>query len=214
MKISPGVFFLAVAASLLQAHGIYAEEQEVYGVDHSFAVHHGIFDSSALGKERTQKYDDYMQGCRDMYEKKGNICDETERERLVMSVRQPQSMVNYTDAGYKKIKAPEPLFRLIQSFWEQNKHSEKKEQWPAGNIYTNHWKSPTYLTSIEDTTFQGGGRQLKNAIWEAAQTTIEEWTGMEQEGISLYGIRSVSSLFWLGIFRFLAFVNKILTSFQ
>mmetsp|Transcript_27984 Transcript_27984/g.39416 ORF Transcript_27984/g.39416 Transcript_27984/m.39416 type:complete len:134 (+) Transcript_27984:70-471(+) len=32
--------------------------------------------------------------------------------------------------------------------------------------------------------------KLKKAIWDTAQETLEEWTGMEQEGISLYGIHT------------------------
>jgi len=45
------------------------------------------------------------------------------------------------------------------------------------------------MTSVEDRKLRGGGMELKNKIWEAAKSTIEEWTGMEQKPISMYGIR-------------------------
>jgi prolyl 4-hydroxylase len=36
---------------------------------------------------------------------------------------------------------------------------------------------------------RGGGSKLKQAVWDAAKSTIEEWTGMEQTPTSMYGIR-------------------------
>ena len=45
------------------------------------------------------------------------------------------------------------------------------------------------MLSVEDTSLRGGGLPLKNAIWDAVKPVIEEWTGMEQEPSSIYGIR-------------------------
>jgi prolyl 4-hydroxylase len=56
--------------------------------------------------------------------------------------------------------------------------------------YVNHWKAPTYMLSVEDTSLPGGGLPLKNAIWDAVKPVIEEWTGMEQAPSSMYGIRA------------------------
>ena len=63
------------------------------------------------------------------------------------------------------------------------------EKWPKGNIYVNHWESPTYMVSVEDTSLVGGGLELKNAIWDAARPVVEDWTQMELKPISQYGIR-------------------------
>jgi prolyl 4-hydroxylase len=57
------------------------------------------------------------------------------------------------------------------------------------SVYTNHWESPTHMVSVEDRKLRGGGMQLKAAIWDAAKSTIEQWTGMEQKPTSMYGIR-------------------------
>ena len=71
-----------------------------------------------------------------------------------------------------------------------NKDKEKVEAWPPGNIYVNHWASPTYMVSVEDNTLEKAGFHLKQAIWDAVKDTIEQWTGMEQKPVSMYGIRS------------------------
>jgi len=43
---------------------------------------------------------------------------------------------NYTEVGYKKIKAPLELFGMLTDFWEKNKGSGKVEKWGIGNTYT------------------------------------------------------------------------------
>jgi prolyl 4-hydroxylase len=58
-----------------------------------------------------------------------------------------------------------------------------------GNTYTNNWVAPTYMVSVEDSSLRGGGRGLKQKIWDAARDTIQEWTGEELTECSLYGIR-------------------------
>lgn len=78
---------------------------------------------------------------------------------------------------------------LLLNHWDKNNQERKLERWPAGNIYVNHWASPTYMVSVEDQSLRGGGFQLKSDIWDAVKPTIEEWTGMEQNPISMYGIR-------------------------
>jgi prolyl 4-hydroxylase len=45
------------------------------------------------------------------------------------------------------------------------------------------------MVSIEDSGLRGGGRTLKQSIWDAARDTIQEWTGQELTPASMYGIR-------------------------
>ena len=46
-----------------------------------------------LGNKQ-QFYEDYMQGCRDHWgEKDAHHCDNTERDRIAMNIRQPKSMM-------------------------------------------------------------------------------------------------------------------------
>ena len=103
-----------------------------------------------------------------------------------MSLRQPQSMQNYTSVGYKKLKAPESLFKLLTEFWKTNNSKMKKEQWGAANTYTNNWDVPSFMVSVEDNSLRGGGFSLKQKIWDAARMTIGEWTGQELTQCSLY----------------------------
>ena len=81
------------------------------------------------------------------------------------------------------------MWKLLSDHWEAHKDKQKNEIWPAGNIYTNHWAAPTYMVSVEDDSLENAGQTLKSAIWEAAKSTIEHWTGMEQKPTSMYGIR-------------------------
>jgi hypothetical protein len=70
------------------------------------------------------------------------------------------------------MRAPDHVFKLLQEFWALNKDKAKREDWPAGNTYTNHWEAPTYMVSVEDKSMKGGGFVLKQNIWNAARDTI------------------------------------------
>jgi len=134
-------------------------------------------------------YSDYVQGCVDRYGPKGNRCIQSEQDRVEMSLRQPQSMRNYTKIGFTKIRAPERVMTLLNEFWQANKDKQKDENWPVGNTYVNHWQSPSKMVSVEDASLPGGGYVLKQHIWNAARDTISEWTGHKLAECSLYGIR-------------------------
>lgn len=138
---------------------------------------------------RQEFYDSMIQGCIDHYGDKADRCIIHERDRVDMNLRQPQSMVNYTSTGFKVIRAPDNVWKLLKEFWDANHGKEVPEDWPPGNTYTNHWSSPTYLLSVEDTKLKGGGYNFRQAIWNAAKSTIQEWTGQELKECSLYGIR-------------------------
>ena len=63
-----------------------------YGVDVSFPVHHRTFSQDQPLGDRHKLYDEFMAGCRLHYSDKGPACDNTEEDRVEMSVRQPSSM--------------------------------------------------------------------------------------------------------------------------
>ena len=72
--------------------------------------------------------------------------------RLILfptQIRQPQSMVNYTSTGFKKIKAPKKVFDLLKTHWEMNKHLAKAEVWSVGNVYgtlsVTAWRGASFL---------------------------------------------------------------------
>ena len=85
--------------------------------------------------DRQAFHDRFMQGCKNMY--KGDLCQMNEDQRVEMSLRQPQSVYNYTKLGFTKLRAPEHVFQLIQEFWDKNKDKGKPESWSKANIYTN-----------------------------------------------------------------------------
>jgi prolyl 4-hydroxylase len=88
-----------------------------------------------------------------------------------------------------KIRAPPAVMDLLYRHWTENKDKMELESWGVGNTYTNNWASPTYMVSVENQKLRGGGQELKRQLWDAAKSTIEEWTGMEQQPTSMYGIR-------------------------
>jgi prolyl 4-hydroxylase len=138
---------------------------------------------------RQKFYEDFMSGCRKFFGAQGPACDSVEVDRISMSLLQPRGMVNYTDTGFKKIKCPPKMYKLIKDFYDENKGGEKKEQWFVGNTYTNHWDAPTYMVSFEDTRLRGAGDLLKRKLWNMARETMQEWTGQEVTECSLYGVR-------------------------
>jgi len=129
--------FAAALALTLAALSASSQAQDAdYDADCSFPIHSKEWRCGDLLGDRKQLYEDFMQGCRDHYGgTKAHRCDTTEDDRLEMSVRQPQSMVNYTSTGFKKIKAPKQVFDLLKDHWETNKHLAKEEVWTVGNIY-------------------------------------------------------------------------------
>lgn len=184
-----------------------------YGVDISFPIHHATTSDNyawlphnlepeshatprkyrdmsvqPLG-DTNARYKEFIEGCATAFGNKGKRCYQCEADRVAMSLRQPQSMQNYTDVGFKKIKCPHDLWVLLKDFWDKNKEKAKTEQWGVGNTYTNNWASPTTFVSVEDSGLRGGGRALKQKVWDASRDTIQEWTGEELTQTSLYGIR-------------------------
>lgn len=200
--------FLAAVASL-----VVAEDEPVeYGVDVSFPMHyfdvstnypwlpHNVDPSLPVPEEyrdmvpqplgnKKDFYKDFIQGCIDKFGKKGARCTQNELDRVAMTLRQPQSMQNYTKVGYKKIRAPPEVWKMVKKFWDTNKDSTKSENWGVGNTYTNNWKTHSKMVSVEDSGLRGGGYGLKQKLWDAAYDTIAEWTGQELTQCSLYGIR-------------------------
>ena len=84
---------------------------------------------------RQEFYNNMIQGCLDYYGDKADRCLVNERDRVDMSLRQPQSMQNYTEMGFTKIRAPDHVWELIKSFWEKNRGKEIPENWPVGMFY-------------------------------------------------------------------------------
>jgi hypothetical protein len=148
--------------------------------------------SAVLGADKQVLYDKYIQDCQtaavSQYNKPGMNCRREEKYRLDMNKFQPQSVRNYTQAGYTKIRAPPGLFALIQSFYNENKGRDEIE-WAGINTYHNMWDVPPTIVHINQQKNKGGGPQLQNQIWRIAKEIMEEWTGQELSPVSLYGIR-------------------------
>jgi hypothetical protein len=128
-----------------------------------------------------------MNGCRGRYRNAGHmLCDASEEERMDMNRRQPSSMNNYTELGFRKVRAPPELMARLVGFWNgRDAHDVGRipdEAWPPGNTYTNHWSSPTKMLDIRPSP-------LRRAVWDASRDVLEDWTSAELSPSSLYGVR-------------------------
>jgi len=139
--------------------------------------------------DRQKAFEEFMQGCRESAKERAFLCDEYQKGNVVDGLNQPPRMTNYTDLGFKKIRAPEAIFKLIREFWEANKHLEQEEVWEPGNIITNSWAVPSTMVAVEDDTLPGGGHELQSKIYNMANEIIQEWTGQKSFPTSVYGIR-------------------------
>jgi hypothetical protein len=153
-----------------------------YGVDTSYAIHHPLNPKTYWG----QQYEKMMEGCYKSASK--NQCMANDMARIEMNLDQPRTQHNYTDIGFKKIKAPKKLMDIILEFYNRNKGKESLEKWPAASIYVNHWDSPTYMLNFENSQFRGGF-DIKQQIWAEAKPILEEWTNKKLTPTSLYGVR-------------------------
>lgn len=78
---------------------------------------------------------------------------------------------------------------MISDFWEANKEKESEETWGVGGIFVNYWDVPSTMVNVNNSTLVGGGKELKDEIWNISVDLISEWTGQELAGSSVYGIR-------------------------
>jgi hypothetical protein len=176
MWLSATILLLSTSLPLVMG------EKNSYGADISWPIHHPWTNTSKpLNNERKIAYEHFMDGCRKKNGAAASQCDANEDHRLALSLSQPQSMVNFTSTGFKKVRAHEALRKLLSENWEHNKDSKMDEGWESTDIYTNHWDDPAYLVTLENS--------LKQEIWNYTKDIIEQWTGMELRPISLYGIR-------------------------
>jgi len=167
-----------------------------YGVDVSFPTHY-----FPPEEEREHDYKIFLGGCKKYYNhraiprKKGshsNQCQESEIDRVDMNMNQPRVMQNYTALGFRKMRAPKDLQEVLTTFWTTNKNYQQKERWSPGDTHINHWEAPTYMVSVDNPHLEGGGMNLKNQIWEAGRSILQDWIGKDRYPLSpssLYGVR-------------------------
>eukprot|EP01031_Cornospumella_fuschlensis_P036998 gene36998-44888_t len=172
-------FFIA---SILTSRSL--SDDEAYGVDVSFPIHHNI--DSIKYPHFAAAYEDHIQGCyRDASEQE---CNDRERERMGMNFNQPSQQHNYTEVGFKKITLPKSAWDPLLQFYKANIENAAPEKWPKGNTYVNHWLSVPSMISLWDPALNGSV-EVKQLVSDTVKRIVEEWVGREVEPTSLYGIR-------------------------
>lgn len=164
-----------------------ASEEGQYSVydDATWAV----LSSDVTFPYRRKEYESFMDACRSSAGKRAyELCDRDESHRMHMNMYQPRSVRNYTQVGFKKIRAPDAVYRLVKEFWDNNKDSAIAE-WSHSTPYHNIWEAPTSVIRIDNSSLIGGGQHLYAAIADAARDAMEAWTGQPESSTSVYGIR-------------------------
>lgn len=161
-----------------------ASDPPQYGVDCSYPIHYGI-DRKACPYFYDQ-YQKLMQGCYKLYSRAE--CDANEKSRLQMNLDQARAQHNYTEIGFKHIRAPKGVWEPLIEFYEKYKSKKKMEKWYSGATIVNTWDAPSYMVSFEDPEFKGG-MLIKQKIWDGVRPVIEDWVGHKIQPTSLYGIR-------------------------
>ena len=138
-----------------------------------------------LGDRQTM-YNDFMKGCFDKYSTVD--CMECEKGRIASNLERTKNMVNFTELGFKKVKAPREVFQHIQEFYNNNFHLKELEGNEIGETTNNHWISPTYMVNMENSNLRGG-EELRKQIWSSVEDEISEWVNLELKTSALYGIR-------------------------
>jgi len=165
-----------------------------YGLDYSFPITDWKVkeDGPFVGKQAM--YDKYLLGCRENNPPKfegdaSDLCAVYEFDRLAMNKDQPKSMVNFTSAGYAKIKAPKEAVKLLTEFWNEHKNEQQPEDWDSPNTYVNHWEHSSFFLPIPDDS-DSDGYSMMEKIYDLVYPILSSWVGgLELTETSLYGIR-------------------------
>ena len=159
----PTATLLAVVSIVFYPPTVLAED---FGLDCSWPIHSSSLNCGDLLGDRQAIYDEYMEGCRQKWGAKGaKRCDANEEDRIAMSRRQPASMVNYTSTGFKQIKAPPAVWKLLSDYWQKNKDDKKLEEWGTSSTAMPMRQSTLrtlLLTNISFCSFQ---------VWETSTPT-------------------------------------------
>lgn len=175
---------------------INSKGQETYGVDVSWPIHHNETGSNLMGN-KMKEYESFIDSCYDAVNDKQKVrgarrknvqCSTGENDRIRMDLLQPRSVRNYTETGFKKIRAPEAMFAKIKKFYDKNRDQEVTE-WHNINTYHNMWESPPTIINIQNSSLDGGGGNIIIELWDAARDVLEDWIGQALVGCSVWGIR-------------------------
>lgn len=92
-----------------------------------------------------------------------------------------QGIPSFSDKGYKAMQIPEHLQSQLIEFYANNKKSAKWSTWTDTDTHLNYCESPTKHVGVD--------YHLMQQITAALKDILEEWSGMELEHTSTYGIR-------------------------
>lgn len=155
-----------------------------YGPDMSWPMQQDDADALYEGPlgHQLDTYRDYMDGCYERYSRE--LCDANDEERIEHNLNQPRYQVNFTHAGYAKIRAPTQVYTILRDYWNQyNTTRSMVETWDTGNVYVNHWEAPTTHVPLDLPQSQ------RQVLLDELKRVLEQWSQTTLIATSVYGIR-------------------------
>ena len=171
-----------------------------YGVDVSFPIHYATVSTNydwlphnqnpniptprqyegmpvqPLG-DRQKFYQDFLQSCKDHFgTSKGMRCTHNELDRIAMSLRQPQSMQNYTDIGFKsKWNSAIGLSQIAFHGTTTSKHHKQPlTTWVPWNEYT-EIRAPDHVWKLIKEFWEKNKDKQTPENWGVGNTYTNNW---------------------------------------
>ena len=147
--------------------------------------------SPLLGVDKQLLYDNYINACDAAISKSQSrnhfegICRSNDKIRMQMNHDQPSSVYNYTNYGYAKTRVPTDLFKLIKTFFDNNRHRAEIE-WKEYNVYHNAWESPPTIINLHSAAKTTDGSSLTLKIEDRIKPILEKWTGQKLSPVSWF----------------------------
>ena len=126
-----------------------------------------------------------IEGYRNRNELQG-AWDASNRERQRVNAAQPGPLPKFTSLGFDKMPIPEDVWKVLESYYSDNKDSILLEKWPPTNPYINHWESPPMMIWLPETH---SGDTIKHRIFDGLRETMEKWSGKKLIPTDMYGMR-------------------------
>jgi len=141
--------------------------------------------------------DKYIEECESFYKGRPyavKLCRKNEELRLhAISQQQTGDPSIYTNLNHKLAVANQEVLEELTAYFMDPSIPLVQEKWAEGSSFTNHWKAPTMMKSLDYAPyFENYIDDLNERVMIMAWDAAQKWVGndIEIEPVSMYGIRS------------------------
>mmetsp|Transcript_36583 Transcript_36583/g.44157 ORF Transcript_36583/g.44157 Transcript_36583/m.44157 type:complete len:507 (-) Transcript_36583:32-1552(-) len=95
--------------------------------------------------------------------------------------RQGAVQRTFSSLGFAKGRLPEDIFGTLGAYYYNNRNFTIREEWDGKGVFVNWWEVDVHFIQLP--------WGLKQMLQERLKTMVEEWTGVDLEETSMYGLR-------------------------